>query len=931
MGSTVLISKTKLIVLCVSGAVICSVVGIACWFGRVPGSTSSNASKSTQNREDFLPGTAPWLNLHLPAYTVPRHYDLVLYPDFYGTNSVFYGNVTIEIDIKQATWYLLVHIKDLNVKVKSVTNKLTKSSYGVSDQWEYDPNQFYVVKTKAVIEESATVLLELQFDGSLSNGIVGFYKAFYANNTKAMATSKFEPVDARKAFPCFDEPNLKATFTTTLIHKPDFTALSNMPVENAFQRPDQLNQTRFQKSVPMSTYLACFIVCKCTYKEKILSPSQKKFRVYAVEGSEDQIDYALDFGANVTEYFETYFGLEYPLPKMDMIAIPDFVSGAMEHWGLITYRETNLLYKEGVSSPSNKQRIAEVVAHELAHQWFGNIVTMDWWDDLWLNEGFATFMAYVGTDKFEPEMEVFSQFASIEAHTVMPEDSVASSHPIIVPVKRPEDISAVFDAISYNKGASVIRMLEAFIGAEIFGDGLKAYLKRYQYDNAKTYQLWESIGQHAKEWDIEVIMDTWTKQSGYPLITVAYDENTNNITASQMLCKDTAETIDWPTSIFDYKWEVPLHYITNSGGSDSTFPWIHHNSSTVEFVSPVDLKQAGNWLKFNKNNTGYYKVRYPQAWWEKLGTLLKNDIEALDAQDRAGLVYDAITLPPYGLMDYSVAFNFLNYLENEMHYVPWLSVRTNLFTIRDLLNDNSKWDRFVERLVKNTYDSLAWKEGGSHTDKLLKGSITRIACGHEYMECLNAANSKFTQWVNDPVNHPLEVTERYEVLTYGMKSITEEQWDTVWSRYSSEPVATAKTDMRRGLARTSNEVLINRYLSYALDKNKVADQDLPRVISYLAANSVARPIVWNWAKQRYTELRDRLGIDNRYFGRLVPGIASHFTTNEMLEEVEGFYALHPNAGAGKRAREQSIEAIKQAIGWKQRYENQVNDWLENNV
>ncbi|XP_067944536.1 glutamyl aminopeptidase-like [Watersipora subatra] len=933
---SVTLSKGKLIAIFLAGALVCVGVGLGCWYGKPSGGTSNQSKQTEQttslvpsDEDDFPPGTAPWLNLHLPSYTVPKHYDLTLYPNFYESNERFEGNVTIEIEVRQAAWHLLVHIKRLDTEVTSVVSKETGESYGVSKQWGYEPNQFWIVKTKKMIEESTTVLLTIKFSGSLTDGIVGLYKAFYANNTMAMATSKFEPVDARKAFPCFDEPNLKAPFTTTLIHQQGYTALSNMPVQSTRIRSDQLQETKFEKSVPMSTYLACFIVCKCKSQQMLLK-SNKTFSVYAVEGMEDQVEYALEIGVNVTDYFEDYFGLDYPLPKMDMIAIPDFVSGAMEHWGLITFRETNLLYKEGVSSPANKQRIAEVVAHELAHQWFGNIVTMDWWDDLWLNEGFATFMAYVGVEPFEPEMEMFNQFAPIEIFTVMPQDSLASSHPIIVPVKRPEDITAVFDAISYNKGASVIRMLEAIVGTDAFKGGLSSYLQRYQYDNAKTYQLWESIGEKVPEQDIAHLMDTWTKQRGFPLVTLAYDEQQNTINATQTLYRDKNDESDWPHSDFNYLWQVPLHYTSSAGPSNNDFPWLYSNSSTVTFPSPVSLSQNGAWLKFNKNTTGYYRVNYPDDWWNNLGSLLTNDTDALDAGDKAGLINDAISLPKFGHLSYSTALNFINYMANESHYVAWISVYSEVFNIRNLLGGD-KWKKFVRNLVSKAYEDLAWEIEGSHLEQLLKGSLIRLMCGHGSPECLAEAKNRFTPWLDNPSSNQLDATFRRDILIYGMRNVTEAEWEKVWDLYNTEPVASAKSDMRRGLAQTDNVNLIKRYLEYAMDKEKIPDQDFFSVISYLGSNSVGLPIVWDFVRDNYDAIKTRFGVEHRYFGRMIPDLVEGFTTPERLQEVEDFYNKEKEEGSGKRARELSLQQIKMAIDWKDRFADEVNAWLDQNV
>ena len=317
-------------------------------------------------------------DVRLPSHLLPLHYDLYLHPDL--VSGLFMGRVTISIEATSPTSYFLVHTKYLDI---SDTRLLNEDGDEVSYMraFEYGRNEFWVVQLEAEVV-AGNYSLSMEFNGNLTRGITGFYKSVYTNRIGekvSIATSKFQPTYARKAFPCFDEPSFKSTFSTVLVRPSQgYIALSNMPVaEEVEESPSNgLTTVTFQKSVPMVTYLACFIVCDFEYEEKLTSIHQTKFRVYATPQQKDRVRYALDIGANITDFFTDYYNISYPLPKQDMIAIPDFVSGAMEHWGLITYRETNLLYDDRESSSANQQRVATVVSHELAHQWFGNLVTL---------------------------------------------------------------------------------------------------------------------------------------------------------------------------------------------------------------------------------------------------------------------------------------------------------------------------------------------------------------------------------------------------------------------------------------------------------------------------------------------------------------------------------------------------------------------------
>ena len=323
--------------------------------------------------------TEPWeKDVRLPSHLLPLHYDLYLHPDL--ATGLFMGRVTIAIEATSPTSYFLVHTKHLDISDTRLSNT-DGEAVSYMRAFEYPRNEFWVVELEEEVV-AGNYSLSMEFNGNLTKGITGFYKSVYTNSRGekvSIATSKFQPTYARKAFPCFDEPSFKSTFTTTLVRPSQgYIALSNMPVEVEEEESpaNGLTTVTFQRSVPMVTYLACFIVCDFEYEEKLTSIHQTKFRVYATPQQKDRVRYALDIGANITDFFTDYYNISYPLPKQDMIAIPDFVSGAMEHWGLITYRETNLLYDDRESSSANKQRVATVVSHELAHQWFGNLVTL---------------------------------------------------------------------------------------------------------------------------------------------------------------------------------------------------------------------------------------------------------------------------------------------------------------------------------------------------------------------------------------------------------------------------------------------------------------------------------------------------------------------------------------------------------------------------
>ncbi|KAM3274990.1 hypothetical protein ACQJBY_043768 [Aegilops geniculata] len=374
----------------------------------------------------------------------------------------------------------------------------------------------------------------MDFTGILNDQMRGFYRSKYQYKGKErnMAVTQFESVDARRCFPCWDEPAFKAKFKLTLEVPSELVALSNMPVANAtFAGP--IKTVRYQESPPMSTYLVAIVVGLFEYVEGMTTKGTR-VRVYTQIGKSNQGKFALDVGVKSLNLYKDYFATPYPLPKLDMVAIPDFAAGAMENYGLVTYREVALLFDDKSSSASSKQNIAITVAHELAHQWFGNLVTMEWWTHLWLNEGFATWMSHLAVDSFFSQWNIWAQFLD-RTTTALRLDSLEASHPIEVEIHHASEVDQIFDAISYDKGASVIRMLQSYLGAERFQKAMASYMKKYAYSNAKTEDLWAVLEKETGE-PVKDLMTTWTKQKGYPVINAKIKGNDIEIEQRKSCC-----------------------------------------------------------------------------------------------------------------------------------------------------------------------------------------------------------------------------------------------------------------------------------------------------------------------------------------------------------------------------------------------------------
>lgn len=921
------------------------VVGIAVGVSKSNGATGEPEPSAAPSEAPTIaptvaptdpPSDCPWCELRIPrdAY-LPKKYDLTLEPDLEPLEgNRFTGEVHATVEVLKPTSVFMIHIKDLNV-----TSTELSEPHEVAESFHYVENQFWVIKTKAEVPKGDLVL-KLKFDGSLVNGIVGFYKSTYKDSSGKvhnLATSKFEPSDARKAFPCFDEPNLKANFTVSLIYKESYGgnggyyALSNMPKDgDAIDLGNGKRKQKFQESVKMSTYLACFIVCDFEHETK-KTKSGKDFSVYSPKGTLSQALYALGIGVKIIDYYEEFFMIDYPLPKQDMIAIPDFPSGAMEHWGLITYRMTSMLYDSSMASLSEKQRVTTVVAHELAHMWFGNLVTMDWWDDLWLNEGFASFVEYLGTDKAEPEFEVLDQFLSLDMKGVMELDSTKASHPIITKVDSPNQITELFDTITYSKGCSVIRMLESYLGEKDFRNGVKRYLTKHSWANAKNADLWAALTEDSTaNVDVASLMSSWTKKSHYPLVTV--DSVTATSGSSQISLKQNPFLLNEAAKVPDTVWEIPLMTV-GSDGSKKVNDTQLFKSTTGSITIPVDV--SGGWFKLNTGQYGFFRVLYDEASWTKLTSVLKNSPDALAAVDRAGLLDDAFNLARAGKMSYDKALTVLAYLDKETEYIPWNIVSSALNYITDNYEgpQAGKWRKFVAEKAAKVLEDIGFevRADDKFPTKRLRPTLISLACRHGDSKCLENTKAKFDAWLADPsdVANAVDVNVRAQIYRYGMIDAGDDKWTKVHEIYKKTTIPQEKKKLRYAMAMPRTPWILNRFIDYAKNENEgFKSQDYFGIMELISDNDVGLPIVWDYIKSHWVDIVARFTINDRYLGRMIKRIISHFNTDFQLKDVEAFFAAYPEAGAGARARQQGLTNIRDNIAWRARFEDELTKWLE---
>ena len=854
----------------------------------------------------------------LPETARPSKYRIKLQPDL--KNFTFDGEQSVDLLILEATSTIVLNSIDLEISNTTLhANGITLTSKSVTIDKDAETATLDFGETI----QPGDARLEMVFTGELNNKLMGFYRSEYTSQdgeTRYLATTQFEPTDARRAFPCWDEPAKKATFEVTLVFSDEYQAVSNTPVvEEAVPGPG-LKSVRFAETPIMSTYLLVFIVGNLTSIEE-RAAGGTTVGVWTTPGKEDQASFALDTSVKLLSYFNEYFGIPYPLPKLDHIAIPDFAAGAMENWGAVTYRETALLVDPDNSSAGTRQRVAEVIAHEMAHMWFGDLVTMEWWDDLWLNESFASWMGNKAVDWLFPEWEMWTQFVNMDTNRALSLDGLKNSHPIEQAVKNPAEVSQLFDAISYSKGASVIRMLENFLGEESFRKGLNRYLSSHMYDNARTEDLWSALETESGR-PVTAIMDSWVKQMGYPVLQVESDRTGGQTTLSvtqERFVYDRLLGDGEPDSDSDNEvWRVP---VSASQGSEESVVTVMDGRQTQ-----IDVPGSGDgWVKLNPLQTGFFRVNYSTEDWQRLVPAIES-LE-LHATDRLGVQNDAYALSRAGLLPVTQFLSLAQAYKNEGDASVWSDLASNLRDIEQLISDEAihpAYQGFAREIFGPAARKIGWepKSGEGHLDALLRSTVLSQAGSYHDPGVTAQASERFQKYLQD--RETLAPDLRGVVFALAAQSGGKDVYDQIWGLEGETDLAEEKIRLLMSLTRFQQPELLNSTLADSLSA-KVRSQDCVTLVAGVAANPKGRDLAWEFVKDNWAEFDRRYGGGGFGLMRLV-SICSHFNSQEKADEVDSFFAEHP-APAAERTIRQALERVRLNIKWLEQNRQELTDWF----
>lgn len=656
--------------------------------------------------------------------------------------------------------------------------------------------------------------LHVEFSGEINDKMKGFYRSKYttaSGEERHAGVTQFEATDARRCFPCWDEPAIKATFEIVLVVPKDRTALSNMPVisDIIVASDASLRTVTFDTTPIMSTYLVAVVVGEYDYVEDTSSDGVT-VRVYTPVGKKEQGRFALDVATKVLPYYNDYFNIAYPLPKMDLIAISDFSAGAMENWGLVTYRETYLLVDPENTSLIRKQSIALTVGHEIAHQWFGNLVTMEWWTHLWLNEGYASFVEFLCVHHLFPAYDIWTQFVTDMYTHALQLDSLRNSHAIEVPVGHPSEIDEIFDEISYNKGASVIRMLHHYIGDEDFRKGMNLYLTRHQYKNTKTEDLWAALEETSSK-PVAQVMSTWIKQMGFPVVSVSSQQ----VGSKRVLTlKQDKFTADGQTSTEDYFWMVPITVSTSKSPNTTTLSTVL-DKKTMQ-IELDDISEA-DWVKVNPGTIGYYRTRYTAEMLDQLIPSIRD--QTLPPLDRLGLLDDLFALVQAGRAPTVEVLKLIEAYRNESNYTVWTSITNSLIKLQILLSHTTleeQFNAFGIRLYKPIADRLGWdaKPDENHLDTLLRSLVQNRLATYNCPEFLAEAQRRFKEHATGGQQLPADI--RGACYKAVLKHGSIETFDEMLRLYRATDLHEEKDRISRALGSITDVDILKKVVDFAM-------------------------------------------------------------------------------------------------------------------
>jgi puromycin-sensitive aminopeptidase len=824
----------------------------------------------------------------LPRTVSPVRYDVALRPDLKAFT--FAGSSSVTVKVHEPVTSITLNAIELDISRARLEDGDGAAQDGTIT---YDEAEQQATFTFPNTVKPGDYTLHTTFTGILNDKLHGFYRSTFTDadgNEEVIATTQFESTDARRAFPCWDEPDRKAAFAITLEVAAGMTALSNAHVVADDPIEDGWRRVRFADTMTMSTYLVAFIVGPLTFTEEV-DANGVPLRVACVPGKEHLGQFALDIGEHSLNFFADFFGIPYPSFKLDLVALPDFAFGAMENLGCVTFRETALLIDPSTASTQELMRVADVVAHEIAHMWFGDLVTMKWWNGIWLNEAFATFMEMLCCDSFRPKWKRWDAFATERAGS-MKVDGLASTRPIEITVERPEEADAMFDVLTYEKGAAIVRMLEQYLGVEQFRDGLRLYMKRHAYGNTETTDLWDAIEEASGE-PARSIMDTWIYQGGYPLVRATVDGTT--LTLSQTRFRYDAA--DDPTV-----WQAPVRVRDANG-----------EQRVVLGGDPVSLEIAGDGpVVVNAGGWGFFRVAYEPDLASRI------DLASMNELERYNLVSDAWAATLVGVADLDATLDLLARFDAEANPSTW-ALLSEIATVLRRVHDSPELRAFVQQLAGPTAARLGWEHvaSESETDGMVRATVLELLGTVAADDAvITEARRRVRAAAEGDVAALTGDVRRAALQTVG-STADEADFQTLLDGMRNATTPQEEQQYRLALTAASHEALVRRVCD--LCNTEIRTQDVSIVLLYLM-HGPQQALVWEWIEANWADLQQKLPAN--LHSRALSGITT-VTDADLAKRIRSFLESGNMPAVGAKTVQQYLELMDTTVAFASRSQDKL--------
>nr|XP_043614799.1 aminopeptidase M1-like isoform X2 [Erigeron canadensis] len=837
----------------------------------------------------------------LPKFAIPHRYDLTLKPNL--ELCTFSGSVVVHVSILDSTQFLVLNSIDLIIQETSFTDSKNRKVVPSEVLVESDDEILVLAFDEALSVGDG--VLAINFNGLLNQHMKGFYKGTYVDGgvKKNMAVTQFEPADARRCFPCWDEPALKATFRITVGNVPsELTALSNMPVSEE-SLDAEFKTVCFEESPIMSTYLVAIVVGLFDYIEE-MTHDGIKVRAYCPVGKSEK---------------GRYFAMPYALPKLDMVAVPDF-PGAMENYGLITFCESEMLHDDLHSAAANTQRLSIVVTHEVAHQWFGNLVTLEWWTHLWLKEGFATWVSYLATDNLFPEWRIWRQFLEKTAGGLRL-DSLEQSHPIEVEVGNASSVLEVFDAISYNKGSCLVRMLNEYLGADIFQKSLRSYIKKYANKSTRTEDLLSVLSEESGV-EVNKLMDIWTKQTGFPLIYVKLEDSTLEFEQTRFMSLGLQGEGQWivpiTLSVGSYRNSKNFFLETKMGKLDVSDLYHSYPSSSHSNGNTNQEVAEKLWVKVNVGHTGFYRVNYDSVLTSRLRKAIED--KCLSPEDRFGILDDTYALCEAGEESILSLISLIDLYREDLDYLVLSRLISACYNTSKILKDAiyDPWNhmnQFFIDLILSPAEKLGLEPvlGESHLNTMLREEVYMALATFGHKETHEELKKRFHKYANDKNTSVFPVDIRkaaYISIMRTSSALDRHEVDSLLKLYREVDAVQEKQRILSCIASSPDPDLVIEVLNLMFT-DEIREQDRGFVTARISLEG--RETAWIWLKENWDVIIKRWG-QGMMFPHFVRHIVTAFSSHDMAEEVEDFFSSCVTPSFAMNLK-QSIEQIRIKAKW----------------